>query len=116
MACTYAGPMAEARCLHRSFFTVCLSAASKGDLQFIARVAKLWWTAQADRDSKDDAAERLARKLIRSQKGWEVICKIAAQLFGKGRLSYEECWDLYVSVTGREPLTHCSPSWRIEPL
>jgi hypothetical protein len=116
MACAYAGPVAEARFTKRRLFAVCVASSSYGDMQFIDRVKKLWWTEESERMSKDGASEALAKRIIRSRKGWEIVAKISERLLLRSSLSSDECSDIYVEVTGRIPLDHNHPDWRLESL
>lgn len=86
ITCAYAGPLSEARVLHRSLFEVCMFSASNGDIEFISKLKQMWWNDEVDRHSRDRAAERLARKLVGSEKGWAFISKAAEQHTSAGQL------------------------------
>ena len=110
LACIYAGPIAQAKFMRYGLFGAILSG-GQDDVRFAAKILRHWWPDEPYYRPKEKLAERRARRLIKSEQGWQVVQQIARRLLVHGAMDSDECLDIYVEVYGREPLDHNHPGY-----
>jgi hypothetical protein len=105
LACSYAGPIAQARFVRHGGLWGAIFDGGRGDMKHMGRVLSHWWPDSRTEQCKSERdAERRARRLVHSRQGWQVIRSIAEQLYQRNILEFEECFAAYMQVYGREPV------------